>query len=142
MRFLHAEEAPSSSLPALNAQLFFGHMPSLAHCSDQAEELVEPNAYGSLLQRSGAVGLNATTSHDATKYFMSLPANKLELWFALEAERFQVPAPARPDQACVLCPDQAHIHKRQSPAGRGPHGAASNAVCMWCSRKASSPSHM
>ena len=29
-------------------------------------------------------------SHDATKYFMSMPANKLELWFALEAERFQV----------------------------------------------------
>ena len=27
----------------------------------QAEEFVEPNAYGSLLQRSGAVGLNATT---------------------------------------------------------------------------------
>ncbi|KAK9915474.1 hypothetical protein WJX75_009718 [Coccomyxa subellipsoidea] len=56
-----------------------------------AGELVEPNAFGSLLQRSGAVGLNATTSHDATKYFMSLPANKLELWFALEAERFQAP---------------------------------------------------
>ena len=36
------------------------------------------------------MGLNATTSHDATKYFMSLPANMLELWFALEAERFQV----------------------------------------------------
>jgi hypothetical protein len=25
------------------------------------------------------------------RYFMMLPANKLELWFALEAERFQVP---------------------------------------------------
>ena len=56
----------------------------------QAEELVEPNAFGAMLQKSGAVGLNATTSHDATKYFMSLPANMLELWFALEAERFQV----------------------------------------------------
>jgi predicted Zn-dependent peptidase len=56
----------------------------------KAEELVEPNAFGALLQRSGAVGLNASTSHDATKYFMSLPANKLEMWFALEAERFQV----------------------------------------------------
>ncbi|CAL8468516.1 g8056 [Coccomyxa elongata] len=57
----------------------------------RAGQLVEPNAFGSLLQRSGAVGLNATTSHDATKYFMSLPANKLELWFALEAERFRAP---------------------------------------------------
>ena len=36
------------------------------------------------------MGLNASTSHDATKFFMSLPANKLEMWFALEAERFQV----------------------------------------------------
>ncbi len=31
------------------------------------------------------------TSHDSTKYFVSLPANKLELWFALEAERFRAP---------------------------------------------------
>ena len=53
-----------------------------------------PNAYGALLQRQGAVGLNAATSHDSTKYYCSLPANKLELWFALEAERFQVAAAA------------------------------------------------
>lgn len=66
----------------------------------QAEELVEPNAFGAMLQRSGAVGLNATTSHDATKYFMSLPANMLELWFALEAERFQVRGPARMLSQC------------------------------------------
>lgn len=56
----------------------------------RAEEVVVPNEFGSLLQTAGAVGLNATTSHDATKYYMSLPSNKLELWFALEAERFQV----------------------------------------------------
>ena len=55
-----------------------------------ANLLTVPNAYGAMLQRAGAVGLNASTSHDATKYFCSLPANKLELWFALEAERFQV----------------------------------------------------
>lgn len=68
-----------------------------------AGELVEPNAFGSLLQRSGAVGLNATTSHDATKYFMSLPANKLELWFALEAERFQVPVQLNSPSAHAPC---------------------------------------
>ena len=32
-----------------------------------AGELEEANAFGALLQRAGAVGLNATTSHDATK---------------------------------------------------------------------------
>ncbi len=40
----------------------------------------------------GAVGLNASTSHDATRFYVSLPANKLELWLALEAERFRAPA--------------------------------------------------
>lgn len=50
-----------------------------------------PNAYGALLQREGAVGLNAATTHDSTKYYVSLPKNKLELWFALESERFQAP---------------------------------------------------
>lgn len=31
------------------------------------------------VSREGGVGLNAATSHDATKYFVSLPANKAEL---------------------------------------------------------------
>lgn len=59
--------------------------------SAQAAALSVPNAYGALLSREGAVGLNAATTHDSTKYYCSLPANKLELWFALEAERFQAP---------------------------------------------------
>ena len=57
----------------------------------EAAALSVPNAYGTLLSREGAVGLNAATSHDATKYFCSMPANKIELWFALEAERFRAP---------------------------------------------------
>lgn len=78
----------------------------------QAEELVVPNAFGSLLQRSGAVGLNATTSHDATKYFMSLPANKLELWFALEAERFQVHLMALPVTAASSASTSSFLKHR------------------------------
>jgi predicted Zn-dependent peptidase len=35
--------------------------------------------------------LNATTSSDATRYFYSLPSNKLELWMSLESERFLDP---------------------------------------------------
>lgn len=57
----------------------------------EASLLAAPNAYGALLKKEGAVGLNAATSHDSTKYYVSLPANKLELFFALEAERFIAP---------------------------------------------------
>ncbi|KAF5841882.1 Metalloenzyme, LuxS/M16 peptidase-like protein [Dunaliella salina] len=63
----------------------------LAQLQVQADELVIPNAYGALLQKEGAVGLNASTSQDQTRYFCSLPSNKLELWFALESERFRAP---------------------------------------------------
>ena len=58
---------------------------------NEAAALSVPNAYGALLSREGAVGLNASTTHDSTKYYCSLPANKLELWFALESERFIAP---------------------------------------------------
>jgi predicted Zn-dependent peptidase len=58
---------------------------------EEAGKIAVPNAYGAMLSREGAVGLNAATTHDSTKYYCSLPANKLELWFALEAERFQAP---------------------------------------------------
>lgn len=57
---------------------------------EQAAAFSIPNEFGATLSQAGAVGLNATTSHDATRYFMAMPANKLELWFALEAERFRV----------------------------------------------------
>lgn len=62
----------------------------LLQLEHQAAAFSTPNEFGSILSQAGAVGLNATTSHDATRYFMALPNNKLELWFALEAERFRV----------------------------------------------------
>ncbi|MFM8004395.1 MAG: M16 family metallopeptidase, partial [Dolichospermum sp.] len=41
--------------------------------------------------QAGGVGLNATTSSEATRYFYSFPANKLELWMSLESDRFLDP---------------------------------------------------
>src|SRR5258705_948087 len=37
--------------------------------------------------RNGATGTNAFTNEDETVYFYTLPANKLELWFWMEADR-------------------------------------------------------
>jgi predicted Zn-dependent peptidase len=56
-----------------------------------ADQLVEQNKLGQIVNQSGGVGLNATTSADATKYFYSFPSNKLELWMSLESERFLEP---------------------------------------------------
>ena len=56
-----------------------------------ASEYVIQNEYGQIVEQAGGVGLNATTSADATRYFYSFPANKLELWMSLESERFLEP---------------------------------------------------
>jgi predicted Zn-dependent peptidase len=56
-----------------------------------AAKYVEQNKYGQIVEQAGGVGLNATTSADATRYFYSFPANKLELWMSLESDRFLDP---------------------------------------------------
>ena len=62
-----------------------------AALSKQAETFVIPNQMGQIVNQAGGVGLNATTSADATQYFFSFPSNKLELWMSLESDRFLEP---------------------------------------------------
>ena len=57
----------------------------------KASSYVKQNEFGQIVEQAGGVGLNATTSADATRYFYSFPANKLELWMSLESERFLEP---------------------------------------------------
>lgn len=64
---------------------------TLAQLQQDAAAYVEQNKYGQIVEQAGAVGLNATTGADATRYFYSLPSNRLELWMSLESERFLDP---------------------------------------------------
>ena len=57
----------------------------------KASSYVKQNEFGQIVEQAGGVGLNATTSADATRYFYSFPANKLEFWMSLESERFLEP---------------------------------------------------
>lgn len=61
----------------------------------QASKLVRQNELGQIVEQAGGVGLNANTSTEATRYFYSFPANKLELWMSLESERFLEPVLGR-----------------------------------------------
>ena len=58
---------------------------------DSARTFVVANEFDRVLTRAGARGLNATTDHEATTYFVELPANRTELWFALEGDRMAHP---------------------------------------------------
>ncbi len=56
-----------------------------------ADQYVIKNQFGEIIESHGGVGLNAFTSYDETGYMYSLPSNQLELWAALESDRFKDP---------------------------------------------------
>ncbi len=58
---------------------------------DEARTVVAPNEFDRLLSAEGARGLNASTSYEWTRYLVELPANRAELWFALESDRLADP---------------------------------------------------
>jgi predicted Zn-dependent peptidase len=54
-----------------------------------ADRYVVPNEIGKLYERNGGTGLQAQTERDETHYSVNLPSNKIELWMAIESDRFQ-----------------------------------------------------
>ncbi|HIE64738.1 MAG: pitrilysin family protein [Nitrospira sp.] len=58
---------------------------------EEAGQWVVPNEVGEIYDRNGAVGFNASTSRDVTSYIVSLPANRVPLWIAIESDRMANP---------------------------------------------------
>lgn len=63
----------------------------ISELEDSARTFVEANEFDRILTRAGARGLNAMTTSESTVYFVELPANRTELFFALEADRMASP---------------------------------------------------
>jgi predicted Zn-dependent peptidase len=57
----------------------------------EAGEYAMSDEFTKVIEQAGGAGLNASTSNDATRYYISLPSNKTELWFSLESARFLDP---------------------------------------------------
>lgn len=84
---------------------------------DRAGEWVVGNELAQLYQRHGAVGLNASTGKDVTRYTVSLPANRLPLWAAVEADRMANPVLREfyKERAVVL--EERRLRTEDSPGG-------------------------
>lgn len=85
---------------------------------DSAKTFVDDAAFDRLLERNGAEGVNAFTSADQTGYFYSLPSNKLELWFATEADRFARPVLREFYQERDVVVEERRARTDSSPVGR------------------------
>jgi len=57
----------------------------------RANSFVTPNELWQLYEREGGSSLNASTSHDWTRYTVDLPSNKLALWALLDSDRVKNP---------------------------------------------------
>ncbi|MEY3328181.1 MAG: hypothetical protein RLZZ115_1062 [Cyanobacteriota bacterium] len=86
--------------------------------SREADQYVKQNEFGRILEQAGGVGLNATTSADATSYFYSLPANKLELWMSLESERFLEPVFREFYKEKQVILEERRLRTENSPIGQ------------------------
>jgi len=80
--------------------------------------LVEPNAFGQTISREGGVGLNAGTASDWTSYFCNLPSNRVELWMALESERFLNPVLREMYKERDVVAEERRMRTESNPIGR------------------------
>ncbi len=72
------------------------HLDYIARLETVLDSLVElssqyviQNEFDRIYTTNGAAQFNAVTGYDFTRYFVSLPSNRLELWFAMESDRLK-----------------------------------------------------
>lgn len=85
---------------------------------DDSYSLVIPNQFTNILQKEGAVLLNAFTSADQTAYIISMPSNKLELWVAMESERFLHPVLREMYKERMVIQEERRMRSENTPSGR------------------------
>jgi predicted Zn-dependent peptidase len=85
---------------------------------EEASKYSDGEEYTKILEREGAVDVNAGTSADFTVYFYSLPSNKVELWMAFESERFIEPVMREFFKEKDVIKEERRLRVESSPTGR------------------------
>lgn len=84
---------------------------------ETASSYVVSNEFDAILSENGARNLNATTTSEATTYFVQLPANRAELWFVLEADRMRHPVFREFYTERDVVAEERRLRLETSPAG-------------------------
>lgn len=85
---------------------------------DEAKTYVKNNEFTQIIQQAGAVGVNAATGPEQTFYYYSLPENKVELWFNLEAARFKNPVFREFYVEKEVIKEERRMRSEDNPIGR------------------------
>lgn len=91
---------------------------SFAEKVKHAEEYVKQNEYSQVIGLNGGWGLNAFTNTDSTVYHVSLPANRLELWAAMESDRFMNTFPRQLEKEKQVVLEERRMRTDSSAFGK------------------------
>jgi predicted Zn-dependent peptidase len=94
---------------------------------DKADTYVNENEFDRIVESNGGVGMNADTSEDHTEFFYSFPANKIELWFLLESDRFLDPVFREFYKERDVVREERRMRTESSPVGKLVEAAQSTA---------------
>ncbi len=84
----------------------------------EAGEYSQSDELARVIEQAGGAGLNASTSNDATRYYLSFPSNKAELWFSLESARFLEPVLREFYKERDVVMEERRMRVESQPVGR------------------------
>ena len=90
----------------------------LSELQKKEARYIVPNEYDRIMTGQGAQEVNATTDVDYTNYYMTLPANKLELWAMMESQRLIYPAWREFYQERDVVMEERRMRTDDSPTGK------------------------
>ncbi|HUG43960.1 MAG TPA: pitrilysin family protein [Acidobacteriota bacterium] len=81
-------------------------------------EVIVKDELDHIYTREGASGMNAGTTPDQTVYFITVPSNKLELWFWLESDRLLNPVFREFYSERDVVREERRLRVESTPTGR------------------------
>ena len=83
-----------------------------------ADKFVIKNQFGEIVESHGGVGMNAFTNYDETGYMYSMPSNIIELWAAIESDRFANPVMREFYKERNVVMEERRMRTDSDPTGR------------------------
>jgi predicted Zn-dependent peptidase len=83
-----------------------------------ADKFVIKNQFGEIVESHGGVGMNAFTNYDETGYLYSMPSNMIELWAAIESDRFANPVMREFYKERNVVMEERRMRTDSDPTGR------------------------
>ena len=82
------------------------------------KQFIVKDELDAIYTREGGSGLNAFTTEDQTAYFITVPSNKLELWFWLESDRLANPVFREFYSERDVVREERRLRTESTPTGR------------------------